>query len=221
MECTLCRKHFSRSDSLKKHMETIHHQNSESMKALKETKFTCSTCNTQFTEKQNLKRHLKNKHNIDLVEIEKERQSHEQQQQQQQHFKEDERRRQKEESVVEKEKSYKKDKKAVKIVPFDLTLHENNNRFHCSICNRLFVTSESRNRHFGEHIKQKNSFSVKNVRNDYYQQETNANTNNIFRKQLHPLHLQHLHRLIQNLHNKNRLPQYLPQYRPLSMMIWQ
>ena len=148
MECTLCRKHFSRSDSLKKHMETIHHQKSESRKALKEKKFTCSTCNTQFTEKQNLKRHWKNKHNIDLVEIEKERQSHEQQQQQQQHFKEDERRRQKEESVVEKEKSYKKDKKAVKIVPFDLTLHENNNRFHCSICNRPFVTSESRNRHF-------------------------------------------------------------------------
>ena len=50
--------------------------------------------------------------------------------------------------LLKKKKSNKKDKKAVKIVPFDLTLHENNNRFHCSICNRPFVTSESRNRHF-------------------------------------------------------------------------
>ena len=144
-------------------MEAVHHQRSEKRKAQKEKKFTCSTCNTQFTEKQNLKRHLKNIHNIDLLEIEKVHKSDEQQQQQQQQStKKDEMRRQKEESVAEKVKSNKKDKKTVKIVPFDLTLHENNNRFHCSICNRPFVTSENRNRHFVQTHQTEKQFQCQN-----------------------------------------------------------
>ena len=51
-----------------------------------------------------------------------------------------------------------KDEKATTatVIPFDLTQHENNDRFLCSICNLPFTCKESRNDHFKNvHLTQK------------------------------------------------------------------
>ena len=101
----------------------------------KDKNFSCPTCDAQFTEKQNLKRHLLNKHNINQTQIEKQQKLNEQQ------IKKDEMKRKKEESVKEKAKN----KKTVNVVPFDLTIHENNGRFHCAICDCPFLTAGARN----------------------------------------------------------------------------
>ena len=90
--------------------------------------------------KKNLKRHMLNTHNINQSKIDKQRKMEEKQ------MKKDETTRKNEQTTSTKQKE--KTKKLLKITPFDLTMHENNGRFHCAICDRPFVTAEARNKHF-------------------------------------------------------------------------
>ena len=139
-------------------MLKIHGQEDENANISKDKNFSCPTCDAQFTEKQNLKRHLINKHNINQTQIEKQQKLNEQQ------IKKDEMKRKKEESVKEKAKN----KKTVNIVPFDLTIHENNGTFYFTICDRPFVTAEGRNRQIDTShnpTKQKDPMNVKNAPN--------------------------------------------------------
>ena len=124
----------------------------------------CSICNGTFSRKDSLKRHLLNVHGVQ----------------------------EEDDSVSTKEKTFacsqcdakfteksnlnrhmknkhndkvkSKDEKTTTatVLPFDLTQHENNDRFLCSICNLPFTCKESRNDHFKNvHLTQK-QFKCKN-----------------------------------------------------------
>ena len=140
MECSLCSKQFTRSNNLRRHMLKIHGHQDVNENISQDKNFSCSTCDARFTEKRNLNRHLLNTHNINQSQIDKQRKMEEKQ------MKKDETTRKNEQTTSAKQKP--KTKKPVKITPFDLTMHENNGRFYCAICDRPFVTAEARNKHF-------------------------------------------------------------------------
>ena len=100
-------------------------------------------CSKRFARKYHLVRHLKTVHGVDQIPKERKHVCNicdakfTEQRSLQRHLK----------------CQHNPDKKAEssvypKVVPFDLTLHENQGAYLCSICDRPFVTSEGRDRHF-------------------------------------------------------------------------
>ena len=122
MECQLCFKSFSRIDSLNRHLLEVH----QVQKEVKEHKFKCTLCDAGYTENRNLRRHMKSVHNIDLSEIERKQKAAERER------KNIELQKRKEETARPKEEAKatkKKNNESSKIVPFDLTVHENQGRY--------------------------------------------------------------------------------------------
>ena len=148
MECHLCSKSFSNNGNLTRHLLLVHNVQKEA----KERAFKCTLCDAEYTENRNLRRHMKSAHEIDLAQIERKEKADERER------KNVEQRKRKEETARAKEESKAKRMKtddSSKLVSFDLTLHENQGRYHCSCCNRPFVSEESRNRHFNVHQMEK------------------------------------------------------------------
>ena len=157
MQCGICNQFFSRKDSLKRHLLNIHGvQEEDDSVSTKEKTFVCSQCSTKFTEKRSLIRHMKNKHTV-VHQTERKRKSDEQQQRN-----EEQQKRQKRETKQMKVKSKDDKSSTSSVVPFDLTQHENNGRFLCSICDLPFTCKENRNLHFKNvHLTEK-QFKCKN-----------------------------------------------------------
>lgn len=148
MECQLCFKSFSRIDNLNRHLSDVH----KVQKEVKEHKFKCTLCDAGYTENSSLRRHMKSVHNIDLSEIERKQKAAERER------KNIELQKRKEETARAKEEAKaikKKNNESSKIVPFDLTVHENQGRYLCSCCQRPFVSEEARNHHFNIHQTEK------------------------------------------------------------------
>lgn len=58
--CTICKKEYCRSDSLKRHMTAMH--GNKPPRVIQDKRFECYTCRETFTQKTSLKRHVERFH---------------------------------------------------------------------------------------------------------------------------------------------------------------